>query len=235
MTYCHGVDPNSNDYIENANSVQDDMEFERRFILPPNEDRIIFNPPDGKGRLDMDLRSSNCLKPGEFKACFELIEQYRSIFHTFGNYGWDEKHVKKDMKAANLRYLLVRPYTPSSTKRPIAFMSFVLTRDDNEKPVLEITYLGMADGHCSRGVGRWIVGIVETIAKRARVEKVISPCFASNSGIPQFFRKLGYQDDYPLSVDDSSSKQKSPRLVILSKKPFEVRTKTEPLQAKSLS
>lgn len=108
FTYCLGVDPAADDYIEDANSVKDDNEFERRFVLPPNVYGLTYTLSTyyDHQQFDMNPRSARALTATEFKACFDMIQRNSSCDYMRISIGWDEKRTKKDMKLHGIRYLL---------------------------------------------------------------------------------------------------------------------------------
>ena len=92
------------------------------------------------------------------------------------------------MKLLDLKYLLIKP----SEDGPIqGFLSFMPTHEDSIS-CLYIYEIHLAPELRGSGLGSHLIKMVEGVAGRVGVEKVMLTCFVRNRGARRFYEKLGY-------------------------------------------
>ena len=152
-------------------------------------------------------------------ACFNLLEQSSKSDYEGSILGWHPHKKRKEMRLLDLKYLLVRrpPFmrpplyrNPSSSENDLTaalhatekidvgpekevegFVSFMPTHEDG------ISCLYIYEIHLSPelrgcGLGRHAIEMVEGIAEKIEVEKVMLTCFVRNKKARSFYEKLGY-------------------------------------------
>ena len=123
------------------------------------------------------------------------------------------------MRLPDLRYLLVKPRASTTTAAGVeAFLSFMITYEDGHEVVYcyEIHVSAHLQG-C--GLGKHLMGIMEDVGRKVRVEKGMLTVFLENEGALRFYEKLGYvEDEYsPRPRKLRNGIVKKPDYVILSK------------------
>jgi ribosomal protein S18 acetylase RimI-like enzyme len=143
------------------------------------------------------------MSPAEFDRCFGLIEETSSAdYKAASTHGWDPDWKKKEMRLPVMRYLLVRREpdakgeSQENDSKILAFLSFMLTMDDNERDsVLYVYELHLDTTVRSTGLGKYLMGFAETIGKNVGVVKIMLTVFTSNEHAEAFYRRLGYDND----------------------------------------
>lgn len=100
------------------------------------------------------------------------------------------------MKLLDLKYVLIRTLpssaSPDDATAPIlGFLSFMPTFEDSVS-CLYIYEIHLSPELRGSGLGRHLVEMVEGIASRVEVEKVMLTCFVRNKEARKFYEKLGY-------------------------------------------
>lgn len=76
------------------------------------------------------------------------------------------------------------------------FLSFMFTHDSSPSvPVLYIYEIHLTESARGKGVGGWLMELIENVAREAGVEKIMLTCFLSNANALGFYRKLGFERD----------------------------------------
>ncbi|KAL8684783.1 MAG: hypothetical protein Q9224_006135, partial [Gallowayella concinna] len=121
---------------------------------------------------------------------------------------------RKEMKLPDLRYLLLT----DSTALVQGFLSFMLTYEDGHE-VIYCYEIHLSPPVQRRGLGMYLMGLMEDVGKRAGVEKSMLTVFVENQAARNFYEKLGYsEDEYsPQPRKMRHGTVKMPTYVILSK------------------
>ena len=151
----------------------------------------------------------------DLSSCLALIAKTSQVDYAASSQGWHPKRKLKEMKLPDLRYLLVRA---SSDSNLIGFASFMLTYEDG-KEVIYLYEIHMDEGIRGKGLGKFLMNIVEEVGRRASMEKVMLTVFACNEPARHFYSGLGYAvDDFsPGARTLRNGRVKEPDYLILSK------------------
>jgi ribosomal protein S18 acetylase RimI-like enzyme len=162
------------------------------------------------------FHKSQNLSKKDFEACFRLIQETSSADYKAASQGWDPKYKREEMREPDMRYILLRSDTES--KGIVAFVSFMLTLEE-EEAVVYIYEIHLTSGLRGTGVGKALVGVVESIGRAVGVKLSMLTVFTSNTHAEAFYRYLGYTEDpsSPRERKLRSGTIKRPEFLILSK------------------
>lgn len=122
-------------------------------------------------------------------------DMYRKVW------GWDLDRKTKELQHANSRFLVA--YTCSDDK-PIAFCNFQWEVDPpaDERtgqywplPIAYIYEIQLEPSVQGKGLGSYLMDLLEQWAHRYGVRKLMLTCFQSNTAALAMYRKLGYELD----------------------------------------
>lgn len=180
---------------------------------------------DGVDRgFHIDFVTSSELTDNELHECYNIIKSTSRKDYESSSFGWHPKRKKREMKEDDMRYLLVRSsanrQSESTGQEPIqAFLSFMLTHDSTPSvPVLYIYEIHLQKQLRRVGLGAYLMEIVEGIAEKIGVSKLMLTCFVSNGTAHSFYEKRGYGTDVS-SPEDRITRDKTvkPDYLIMSK------------------
>ena len=164
----------------------------------------------------LTIETAKTIPNSDLTACFDLINLTSSTDYAASSTGWHPSQKRREMRLPDLRYLLV--YSQAEVPVIEAFLSFMLTYEDGHE-VVYCYEVHMVPALQGKGLGRYLVGIMEQIGAEARMEKSMLTVFVRNEGALRFYEKLGYaEDEYsPESRKLRNGVVKMPDYVILSK------------------
>ena len=175
----------------NALSAQD---FQQQYI---GNKSLSYSKSQHQDTNDYQItfKTSADLTKAEFDQCFNLIESTSRLdYEASKTFGWHPKRKKREMKEDEMRYLLVR--SAPGTQDVLGFLSFMLTHDSTPVvPVLYIYEIHLSQALRGMGLGAYLMLLVQSIAARVEVAKVMLTCFLSNRHARDFYRGRGYIPD----------------------------------------
>lgn len=170
--------------------------------LSPHYFRTKFWPfnlthvgPNDSHRV-LELYTSSTISSRDFNECFDLIHKTSSKQYAASSLGWHPQKKKQEMRLPDLKYVLAQK-GDNSPENPIdGFLSFMLTYEDG----IDVIYcyeLHIAE-HCQgSGLGKYLMGQMEDVGRKAGVKKAMLTVFRANEQARGFYAKLGYEvDDY---------------------------------------
>mmetsp|Transcript_22259 Transcript_22259/g.65946 ORF Transcript_22259/g.65946 Transcript_22259/m.65946 type:complete len:267 (-) Transcript_22259:575-1375(-) len=171
------------------------------------------------------IRSYRSPLPNEIQMeCMSLFEQNMGDMYKASSWGLDLKKKEEELRHKRARFLIVTEeeddckeekgsdseaeVSPASSHeggqktRVLAFCHFRFVPDDDERPKEEVLYLFEIQVHASAqrcGMGRRLMSLMEIVALRIGMRKVMLTVFKSNKSAMGFYlEKMKYV------VDDSS-------------------------------
>jgi len=200
--------------VESSNSLSL-AEFKSRY-LPDNFPSLQYIHPKSNTSYTISLHNPKTISSNDFEACFDLITKTSSSDYATSSVGWRPRQKRKEMILPDMRYLLVKQADSSG---PEGFLSFMITYEDG-KEVLYVYEVHLAESLRGGGLGRQLMTLVEDVANKVGLEKIMLTVFMANEGARRFYAGLRY------TVDDYSPKPRRLRggvvkeadYVILSKK-----------------
>ncbi|KAI9712161.1 MAG: hypothetical protein M1812_006999 [Candelaria pacifica] len=202
--------------IDSANALQLSA-FRTLYISQPT-----YNPKGtGNGIVaehTLSIETAKSMSPTDFQACYDLIKVTSSEAYKNSSVGWSSTKKKKEMKLPDLRYLLVKRANGSEDVAVVAFLSLMLTIEDNHE-VVYCYEVHVSERVRGCGLGKHLMDTMETVGRSVGVEKVMLTVFLKNEAGIRFYERLGYtEDDFsPPAKRLRNGLLKRPNYVILSK------------------
>ena len=167
--------------------------------------------------------------PSTFReACISLLELTSRDHYHSSEKGWSRAKKLKEMGHPAMKYLLLHrvPAAPLAGKegKPVdleqtgGFLSFMVTEEDRYE-VIYCYELHLHPDLQGKGVGRWMMEVMEMIGTKVGVEKAMLTVFRSNDRAVKAYESWGYGVDEfspePRKLRDGTVKV--PSYIILSK------------------
>lgn len=157
-------------------------------------------------------------------ACLDLIEASSAYDYKNAGMKWSLASKRKEMLLPDMKYLIIqersiRTGTNDDYFSPVyGFVSYMITYEDGHE-VVYIYEIHLQPEFCGLGIGKVLLGMVEEIGRKIKVEKAMLTVFKSNKRAVKWYHRIGY------SVDDFSPQPrimrngtiKEPKYIILSK------------------
>ncbi|KAL8837784.1 MAG: hypothetical protein Q9170_002402 [Blastenia crenularia] len=195
--------------IEDAN-ILPLAAYRAKFLPSP----LTLEGPIRESHL-IHFESSSTIFRDDLNACYKLVAASSADAYAASSVGWSPTKKRKEMKLPDLRYLLLVNDIDSQVE---GFLSFMLTYEDAHEVVYcyELHLVAWLQG---QGLGRYLMGLMETVGSNAGVQKSMLTVFVENNAAINFYNKLGYtKDDFspePRTLRNGTVKM--PTYVILSK------------------
>lgn len=158
----------------------------------PLEDLVAFQKFSRNGLdLRIECKLVKYLSEEEFSATLNLVERNMHSLYDASSWGWNEKGKMEEMQEENARYLLAY----DNEDKIVAMSHFRFDVDDD----LEILYcyeVQLNEDVRRKGLGKFLMQILELMAVRAKMKKVILTVFKANDKAVEFFtKKMKYTVD----------------------------------------
>ncbi|OXV08985.1 hypothetical protein Egran_03252 [Elaphomyces granulatus] len=158
--------------------------------------------------LEFDIHSAESIPASDFQACFDFIELTSSRHYTNSSVGWSPSKKMKEMRLPDMRYILLRKAreqrdgvsdkaTANTTIHKqgiLGFLSFMVTYE-NGKEVAYCYEVHLSVAVQGRGLGSQLIRLLEEIAQKIGLGKIMLTVFKSNKTALQFYEKLGFAVD----------------------------------------
>lgn len=140
----------------------------------------------------LHLETAETITKPDLTACFNLINLTSSTDYAASSMGWHPSPKRREMRLPDLRYLLIK--SKAEVPSIEAFLSFMLTYEDGHEVVYcyEVHMMPSLQG---KGLGRYLVDIMEQVGAEAGMEKAMLTVFLRNEGALKFYERLGYAED----------------------------------------
>ncbi|KAK5659264.1 hypothetical protein OQA88_1356 [Cercophora sp. LCS_1] len=141
---------------------------------------------------DISLVGSPNITESELQACLSLIEETSRKDYENSSGKWHPEKKLKEMKAPELRYILVRD---RETQAIHGFTSLMPTYEEGQ-PVVYCYEIHLKPGLQGTGLGSLLMNFHTTVAMNLPpVTKVMLTCFLSNQRGLDFYKKIGFEID----------------------------------------
>lgn len=208
--------------IEDLNKLSQES-FQSRFF-PSSSSISTSHTHNNNTTWTSKLYFAKDLHAALLHQCFTLIETTSRHDYEPSSFGWHPRRKKREMQEPEMRYLLLNEKAFSNPhdagNKFGGFLSFMFTHDSNPSvPVLYIYEIHLTESARGKGVGGWLMELIENVAREAAVEKIMLTCFLSNANALAFYRKLGFERD-ACSPGDRETRRKVVKAdyVIMSKR-----------------
>lgn len=182
-------------------------------------DQTHWHYARGSDVSKITLTFAEDLTTAELNRCFNLIEGTSREDYEPSSFGWHPTRKRREMKEKEMRYLQVYKASPGEPDQFEGFLSFMVTHDSSPVvPVLYIYEIHLTDNARGKGLGCFLVGVADSVARKIGLEKVMLTCFLSNTTARSFYDRLGYKTDV-CSPEDRTTRKKIVKVdyVIMSK------------------
>ncbi|KAL4447745.1 hypothetical protein ABPG75_004964 [Micractinium tetrahymenae] len=117
------------------------------------------------------------------------------LYDSCPGWGWSDAKKRAELTHPSARYLL---------GQPLAFLHYRFEEEEGEV-VLYCYEIQVAQPAQGKGVGRFLMQLLELIGRRSGVARLILTVFHANTAATAMYRRLGYvlDDDSPGAVDPS--------------------------------
>lgn len=146
-----------------------------------------------------------CQKVGQLDAeltewAFNLTKSNMETLYVDNEWGWNDKKKREEMTDDRAWYLIARDLNNSS--HPVALAHFRFDLDNNDE-VLYCYEIQLEKTVRRKGLGKFLMQILELLAFKAQMKKVMMTVFKNNLEAQEFFKKkLKYEVD-ETSPEDS--------------------------------
>eukprot|EP00743_Colponemidia_sp_Colp-15_P001729 GILK01001889.1.p2 GENE.GILK01001889.1~~GILK01001889.1.p2 ORF type:complete len:216 (-),score=41.74 GILK01001889.1:884-1531(-) len=149
---------------------------------------VVFNDKESSFRVELFPK----LTSDHLDWCVALLSDNMKQYYE-SVWGWNEREKRKELIHEASRILLL---FDSTDNQPKAFLHFRFEVVDNKIPVLYVYEIQLSMDIRGRGVGRYLMELVEQIARTTKMKQVMLTCFKQNESAMQFYgRALGYELD----------------------------------------
>lgn len=126
----------------------------------------------------------------DFKFCFDLVKTNMEDLYE-NSWGWSDSSKKAEMKEDDSLFLIAY-----DQENPVGFCSFRF-EFDNEKqsPVLYLYEIQLDDKVKRKGLGKWMMQILELLAIKYGMDYVMLTVFKENDSGLSFYHSLKYGVD----------------------------------------
>ncbi|XP_046401768.1 N-alpha-acetyltransferase 40 [Ischnura elegans] len=140
--------------------------------------------------LDLECKPVGLIDDETLEAMFNLEKNNMKSFYDDCSWGWNDKKKKAEMCEESARYLIARDQEGT----PVAFSHFRFDLDYGD-PVLYCYELQLVESVRRKGLGKFMMQILELFAFSANLHKVILTILKHNPGATEFYKALKYELD----------------------------------------
>ena len=143
--------------------------------------------------LNIQCKHAKLMSDDEFNVAFDLVKKNMRSLYDGSSWGWNERSKKEEMREDNARYLLAF----NEEDKIVAISHFRFDVDDDTE-VLYCYEVQLTEEVRRKGLGKFLIQILELIAMKAKMKKVVLTVFKANTRAVNFFTKMKY------TIDDTS-------------------------------
>lgn len=159
--------------VEAANKLQDPLE-----AFP------VFKKYDRNGlNVSIECRRVSGLEPSTLDWAFELTKANMQTLYEQSEWGWKEREKRAELRDERAWYLLA--LEPAG---PVAFSHFRFDVECGDE-VLYCYEVQLESRVRRRGLGKFLLQILQLVANSTQMKKVMLTVFKHNHGALQFFRE----------------------------------------------
>ncbi|KAM4611323.1 N-alpha-acetyltransferase 40 [Polymixia lowei] len=155
----------------------------------------VFKKYDRNGlNLQIECKRVSTLNPLSVEWAYELTRSNMQTLYEQSEWGWKEREKREEMKDERAWYLLAR----DTDSAPVAFSHFRFDVECGEE-VLYCYEVQLESRVRRKGLGKFLIQILQLIANSTQMKKVMLTVFKHNHGAYQFFREA-----LQFEIDDTS-------------------------------
>ncbi|KAK6180943.1 hypothetical protein SNE40_008904 [Patella caerulea] len=198
---------------ENAKLAQSYAKVEAaNKIENPMESLAAFKQYERNGlNLTIDCERVSNIDPSLIDWAFQLTKTNMETLYEQSEWGWKDKEKKDEMTEEKARYLIVK----DQDGKPVGFVHFQFDIECEEE-VLYCYEIQLESQYRNKGLGKFLMQILELIANKTEMMKVMLTAFKHNHDGYDFFTKT-MKFEVDLISPEASLYEESYTYVILSK------------------
>jgi len=136
------------------------------------------------------------------KWLMELITKNMKKLYEESEWGWKESSKREEMFDDRAWYLLARSTSSEDSGKLLAFAHFRFDMDYDDE-VLYVYEIQLEDCVKRKGLGKFMMQVLEIMAFKADLRKIMLTCFKHNPAAQKFFKTaLKYEIDETCPIDD---------------------------------
>ncbi|GMT10681.1 hypothetical protein PFISCL1PPCAC_1978, partial [Pristionchus fissidentatus] len=125
-----------------------------------------------------------------FQWVFALFETNMRLMYEKSQWGWDPENKKNELQATTARYLVLK----NDKGKEIAYCHFRIDMD-HEYAVIYCYEIQVEKEYQRKGLGSIIMNVLERLAVKLDMDKIMATVFKYNIRSLNFFRKIGFEED----------------------------------------
>lgn len=142
--------------------------------------------------VEVSLSSVCDMTKDDLQWAFELMKTSVKEFYISGGWGWKDRDKWEELTHESAWMLMARL---KGSGTPCGFVDFRFDLDDNVE-VLYCYEIHLMPESRSKGLGKFLMQILELLAHRTKMKKVVLTAFKENERSLRFFAdKLNYEED----------------------------------------
>ncbi|XP_039625031.1 N-alpha-acetyltransferase 40 isoform X2 [Polypterus senegalus] len=155
----------------------------------------VFKKYDRNGlNLTIECQRVSSMKPSVVEWAYDLTRNNMQTLYEQSEWGWKDREKKEEMTDDRAWYLIAF----DTDNSPVAFSHFRFDVECGEEVLY--CYEVQLESHTRRkGLGKFLIQILQLIANSTQMKKVMLTVFKHNHGAYQFFREA-----LQFEIDDSS-------------------------------
>ncbi|KAM3825113.1 N-alpha-acetyltransferase 40 [Vipera latastei] len=170
--------------VEAANKLGDPLE-----AFP------VFKKYDRNGlNVSIECKRVSSLEPATLDWAFELTKRNMQTLYEQSEWGWKDREKRDEMTDDRAWYLIAL----ENGSLPVAFSHFRFDVEYGEE-VLYCYEIQLESRARRRGLGKFLIQILQLVANSTQMKKVMLTVFKHNHGANQFFREA-----LQFEIDDTS-------------------------------
>lgn len=152
-----------------------------------------------KNGIDIKVQATSVadVPPCIIDWAFQLTEAHmKPSYEGCSNWGWKPKEKKKELQHEDARYLIA--YNNVENASPVAFLHYRY-EEEHGQPIVYVYEIQVDTSVQGKGVGAYLMRLIELIARKGKLKRILLTVFHDNVGAYGLYRKLGYvlDDDSP--------------------------------------
>ncbi|KAM6394737.1 N-alpha-acetyltransferase 40 [Rhynochetos jubatus] len=160
--------------VEAANKLEDPLE-----AFP------VFKKYDRNGlNVTIECKRVSGLEPATLEWAFELTKANMQTLYEQSEWGWKEREKREELRDDRAWYLIAR----DPVAGPVAFSHFRFDVECGDE-VLYCYEVQLERRVRRRGLGKFLLQILQLVANSTQMKKVMLTVFKHNPGAYQFFRQ----------------------------------------------
>lgn len=185
---------------EKKEKRKEEMLKKNEAVMAVKKANLVDNPLDAlpvfqkfqRNELDLTIccKKVDQMNEDEIEVAFKMVKENMQALYENSAWGWQEKEKRDEMTEENARYL----FAIDGEKNIVGMSHFRFDVDEDDEVIYcyEIHLIKSIRG---KGLGKFMMQVLEMLALKAKMKKVLLTVFKANERAVNFFNKLKYTVD----------------------------------------